>query len=70
MLVLCVKRQVNLTWTKRDMPSGGVAVGGRGLISQLHEPYQHPALARKACKTNTIAQYICVHVCPFSHLID
>ncbi|XP_073321170.1 kinesin-like protein kif7 [Pagrus major] len=47
------RKQVNLTWTKRDMLSGGLAVGGRGLISQLHEPYQHPALARKASNSST-----------------
>uniref|UniRef100_A0A8C9Y9Y9 Kinesin family member 7 n=1 Tax=Sander lucioperca TaxID=283035 RepID=A0A8C9Y9Y9_SANLU len=44
--------QVNLTWTKRDMLSGGLAVGGRGLIS-LHEPDQHPCLARKASNFST-----------------
>ncbi|TDH17088.1 hypothetical protein EPR50_G00005140 [Perca flavescens] len=46
------RKQVNLTWTKRDMLSGGLAVGGRGLIS-LHEPDQHPCLARKASNSST-----------------
>ncbi|XP_074470332.1 kinesin-like protein kif7 isoform X2 [Sebastes fasciatus] len=46
------RKHVNLTWTKRDMPSGGLAVGGRGLIS-LHEPDQHPCLARKASHSST-----------------
>ncbi|XP_034731238.1 kinesin-like protein kif7 [Etheostoma cragini] len=45
------RKQVNLTWTKRDM-SGGLAVGARGLIS-LHEPDQLPCLARKASNSST-----------------
>ncbi|XP_041790446.1 kinesin-like protein kif7 isoform X1 [Chelmon rostratus] len=47
------RKQVNLTWTKRDMLSGGLAAGGRGLISQLLEPDQHPCLARKASNSST-----------------
>uniref|UniRef100_A0A8C4DRY5 Kinesin family member 7 n=1 Tax=Dicentrarchus labrax TaxID=13489 RepID=A0A8C4DRY5_DICLA len=50
--VMC-ERQVNLTWTKRDMLSGGLAAGGRGLLSQLLEPDQHPCLARKASNSST-----------------
>nr|XP_057944924.1 kinesin-like protein kif7 isoform X2 [Doryrhamphus excisus] len=42
------QRQVNQTWTKKDMLSVGRAVIGKGLISQLPEPSQHPSLARKA----------------------
>ncbi|KAM9366522.1 kinesin-like protein kif7 [Symphorus nematophorus] len=47
------RRQVHLTWTKRDMLLGGLAAGGRGTISQLHEPEQHPCLARKASNSST-----------------
>ncbi|XP_044056585.1 kinesin-like protein kif7 [Siniperca chuatsi] len=47
------RKHVNLTWTKRDMLSGGLAAGGRGLISLLHEPDQHPCLARKASNFST-----------------
>ncbi|XP_035508033.1 kinesin-like protein kif7 isoform X2 [Morone saxatilis] len=47
------RKQVNLTWTKRDMLSGGLAAGGRGLLSQLLEPDQHPCLARKASNFST-----------------
>ncbi|KAF3686381.1 Kinesin-like protein kif7 Kinesin-like protein costal2 [Channa argus] len=39
------RKQVNLTWTKKDMLSGGLVASGKG--SQLHEPYQHPGLGRK-----------------------
>nr|XP_046241087.1 kinesin-like protein kif7 isoform X2 [Scatophagus argus] len=46
-------KQVNLTWTKRDMLPGGLVAGGRGLISQLLEPEQHPCLARKASNFST-----------------
>ncbi|XP_072236561.1 kinesin-like protein kif7 [Leuresthes tenuis] len=45
--------QVNLTWTKRDMMSGGLVPGGRGPTSQLPEPDQHPCLARKASNFST-----------------
>ncbi|XP_071345526.1 kinesin-like protein kif7 isoform X2 [Trachinotus anak] len=41
------RKQVNLTWTKRDMLSGGLAAG-RGPAPQLPEPDQHMYLARKA----------------------
>lgn len=44
---------MNLTWTKRDMLSGGLAASGRGLISLLHEQDQHPCLARKASNSST-----------------
>ncbi|XP_047435675.1 kinesin-like protein kif7 [Mugil cephalus] len=46
-------KQVNLTWTKRDMLSGGLAAGGRGPVSQQPEPDQHPCLARKASNSST-----------------
>ncbi|XP_023139041.2 kinesin-like protein kif7 [Amphiprion ocellaris] len=46
-------KQVNLTWTKRDMLSGGLAAGGKGPTSQLPEPDQHPCLARKASNSST-----------------
>ncbi|XP_054467688.1 kinesin-like protein kif7 [Anoplopoma fimbria] len=46
------RKQVNLTWNKGDMLSGGLAIGGRGLIS-LPEPDQHPCLARKASNFST-----------------
>ncbi|KAM4592832.1 kinesin-like protein kif7 [Odontesthes bonariensis] len=46
-------RQVNLTWTKRDMMSGGLVPGGRGPTSQLPEPDQHLCLARKASNSST-----------------
>ncbi|XP_049449129.1 kinesin-like protein kif7 isoform X1 [Epinephelus fuscoguttatus] len=46
------RKNVNLTWTKRDMLAGGLAVGGKGLIS-LPEPDQHPCLARKASNSST-----------------
>uniref|UniRef100_A0A3Q0R7K9 Kinesin family member 7 n=1 Tax=Amphilophus citrinellus TaxID=61819 RepID=A0A3Q0R7K9_AMPCI len=41
-------RQVNLTWTKRDMQSGGLPTAGKGL-----EPDQHPCLARKASNSSS-----------------
>ncbi|XP_045888586.1 kinesin-like protein kif7 [Micropterus dolomieu] len=47
------RKHVNLTWTKRDMLSGGLAASGRGLISLLHEQDQHPCLARKASNSST-----------------
>lgn len=69
-LVLCLKciwfnahdsiRQVNLTWTKRDMLSGGLAAGGKGPASQLPEPDQHLCLARKACKSSSV-RYPCIN---------
>lgn len=46
------RKQVNLTWTKRDMLSGQAA-GGRGPMSQFVEPEQHPCLARKASNSST-----------------
>ncbi|XP_044203762.1 kinesin-like protein kif7 [Thunnus albacares] len=46
------RRLVNLTWTKRDMLSGGLAAGGKVLMSQLLEPDQHPSLARKASNSS------------------
>ncbi|XP_054626598.1 kinesin-like protein kif7 [Dunckerocampus dactyliophorus] len=42
------RRQVNQTWTKKDILSVGRAVIGKGPISQLPEPNQHSSLARKA----------------------
>uniref|UniRef100_A0A3Q4GN25 Kinesin family member 7 n=1 Tax=Neolamprologus brichardi TaxID=32507 RepID=A0A3Q4GN25_NEOBR len=41
-------RQVNLTWTKWDMQSGGLPAAGKGL-----EPDQHPCLARKASNSSS-----------------
>lgn len=52
------ERQVNLTWTKKDMLSGGLAASGRGLIPHMPEP-DHPCLARKACKSNN---FRCLYV--------
>ncbi|XP_010739729.1 kinesin-like protein kif7 [Larimichthys crocea] len=46
------RKQVNLTWTKKDMLSGGLAASGRGLIPHMPEP-DHPCLARKASNTST-----------------
>ncbi|XP_061622093.1 kinesin-like protein kif7 isoform X2 [Phyllopteryx taeniolatus] len=46
------QRQVNQTWTKKDMLLGGRAVSGRGLTSYLPELDQHPPLARKASNCN------------------
>ncbi|XP_061820145.2 kinesin-like protein kif7 isoform X1 [Nerophis lumbriciformis] len=39
------RRQVNQTWSKKDLLSVG-RISGKGLISQLPEPDQHPSLAR------------------------
>ncbi|XP_039985058.1 kinesin-like protein kif7 isoform X2 [Xiphias gladius] len=47
------RKQVNLTWTKRDMLSGGLAAGGKGPASQLPEPDQHLCLARKASNSSS-----------------
>ncbi|XP_039867635.1 kinesin-like protein kif7 [Simochromis diagramma] len=41
-------KQVNLTWTKWDMQSGGLPAAGKGL-----EPDQHPCLARKASNSSS-----------------
>ncbi|XP_071764079.2 kinesin-like protein kif7 [Centroberyx gerrardi] len=41
------RKQVNLTWTKRDMLIG-VAPGGKGLVSQLSEPDRLSCSVRKA----------------------
>ncbi|XP_077374745.1 kinesin-like protein kif7 isoform X2 [Festucalex cinctus] len=46
------QRQVNQTWTKKDMFLGGRAVGGRGLTSHLPEPDQRPNGARKASNSS------------------
>ncbi|CAK6954909.1 kinesin-like protein kif7 [Scomber scombrus] len=46
------RRLVNLTWTRRDMLSAGLAAGGRVLMSHLLEPDQHPSLARKASNSS------------------
>ncbi|KAM3624992.1 uncharacterized protein V6R79_005262 [Siganus canaliculatus] len=42
------RKQVNLTWTRRDMLPGGLAAGGQGPVSQLFEYEQQPNLGRKA----------------------
>ncbi|XP_041844251.1 kinesin-like protein kif7 isoform X2 [Melanotaenia boesemani] len=47
-------KQVNLTWTKRDMMSGGPGAGGRGPVSQLSEPDRHPTLTRKGSNCSTV----------------
>ncbi|XP_029284424.1 LOW QUALITY PROTEIN: kinesin-like protein kif7 [Cottoperca gobio] len=46
------RRQVNLTWTTRDMLSGGLPIGSRAPIS-LPYPGQHPCFARKSSNTST-----------------
>ncbi|XP_026176064.1 kinesin-like protein kif7 [Mastacembelus armatus] len=46
-------KQVNLTWTKRDMLSGGLATYGRGPVSLMSEPDQHPCLTRKASNSSS-----------------
>ncbi|CAN9507025.1 unnamed protein product [Ophioblennius macclurei] len=46
-------KQTNLTWNRRDMQSGGQTAGGKGPVSQLPEPAQHPCLARKASNSST-----------------
>ncbi|XP_026234773.1 kinesin-like protein kif7 [Anabas testudineus] len=46
------RRQVNLTWTKRDLLPGGLAAGVKGPSSQLHELEQHSCLARKASNSS------------------
>ncbi|KAM7424031.1 hypothetical protein PAMA_000410 [Pampus argenteus] len=46
------RRLVNLTWTKRDMLTGGLAAGGKVLMSQQLEPDHHPSLARKASNSS------------------
>lgn len=47
-----------MTWTKRDILSGGLAAGGKVLMSQLLEPDQLPSLARKACKFKLPQMYL------------
>ncbi|KAM9860489.1 LOW QUALITY PROTEIN: kinesin-like protein kif7 [Aulostomus maculatus] len=47
------RKQVNQTWTKRDMLSVGLTVGVKGLASQLPEQDQHTVLARKASNSST-----------------
>ncbi|XP_022598069.1 kinesin-like protein KIF7 [Seriola dumerili] len=47
------RKQVNLTWTKRDMLSGGLATGGKGPAPQLPEPDHHLCLARKASNSSS-----------------
>lgn len=49
--VCAFPRPLNLTWTKRDMPSAGLAASGKVLMSQLLEPDQQPNLVRKAFKS-------------------
>ncbi|XP_018523545.1 kinesin-like protein kif7 [Lates calcarifer] len=46
------RKQVNLTWTKRDMLSVPAA-GGKGLSSQLPEPDQHLCLTRKTSNSSS-----------------
>ncbi|XP_077420877.1 kinesin-like protein kif7 [Vanacampus margaritifer] len=46
------QRPVNQTWTKKDMLSGGRAVGGRGLTSHLPEPDHRPNGGRKASNSS------------------
>lgn len=46
-------RQVNLTWTKRD-----IAADHRGLLLQLSESEQRSCFGRKACKSNCLTPSI------------
>ncbi|XP_061600139.1 kinesin-like protein kif7 [Cololabis saira] len=46
-------KQVNQTWSRRDMLSVGLLTGGRVLAPQLSEPVQHQLLARKASNHST-----------------
>ncbi|XP_004067387.1 kinesin-like protein KIF7 [Oryzias latipes] len=45
-------RQMNLTWTKRDMLSGGSVAVDKGLTSQLPDHETHPCLTRKASNSS------------------
>ncbi|KAM9410412.1 kinesin-like protein kif7 isoform 2-T2 [Pholidichthys leucotaenia] len=47
------RNQVNLTWTKRDMLSGGLSAYGKSLAPQQPEAEQHPCLARKASNSSS-----------------
>lgn len=49
--IWCRFRQMNLTWTKRDMLSGGSVAVDKGLTSQLPDHETHPCLTRKACRS-------------------
>ncbi|XP_017295265.1 kinesin-like protein kif7 [Kryptolebias marmoratus] len=44
---------VNLTWTKRDLLSGGLSFGGKGTTSQQPESDLHPCLGRKASNSSS-----------------
>uniref|UniRef100_A0A665TK01 Kinesin motor domain-containing protein n=1 Tax=Echeneis naucrates TaxID=173247 RepID=A0A665TK01_ECHNA len=46
-------RQVNLSWTKKDMLSGGLAAGGKGPVPQQAEPDHHNYLARKSSNSSS-----------------
>ncbi|XP_029986958.1 kinesin-like protein kif7 [Sphaeramia orbicularis] len=46
------RKQVNLTWTKKDMLSV-LAPGGKGLLYQLPEQDRHKALSRKASNSSS-----------------
>ncbi|KAG7230520.1 hypothetical protein INR49_012233 [Caranx melampygus] len=46
------RKQVNLTWTKRDMLSGGLAAAGKGPAPQPPEP-DHTCLARKGSNSSS-----------------
>ncbi|XP_063736554.1 kinesin-like protein kif7 isoform X2 [Eleginops maclovinus] len=46
------RKQVNMTWTRRDALSGAPAVGVRGLISLPYQD-QHRCLARKASNSSS-----------------
>ncbi|KAM3876995.1 kinesin-like protein kif7 [Diretmus argenteus] len=47
------RKQVNMTWNRRDMLLGGVLSGSKGLVSQFPEPDQLSRSARKLSNTST-----------------
>ncbi|XP_034536030.1 kinesin-like protein kif7 [Notolabrus celidotus] len=47
------RKAVHLTWTRRDMLTGGLTATGRGFMSQPSEPEQHPCFARKASNASS-----------------
>ncbi|XP_029353935.1 kinesin-like protein kif7 [Echeneis naucrates] len=47
------RKQVNLSWTKKDMLSGGLAAGGKGPVPQQAEPDHHNYLARKSSNSSS-----------------
>lgn len=53
-------RPINLTWTKKDLLSQGLA--GSGLPAHLQETEHHPCLARKACECLRSQMFHCVRM--------